>query len=209
MTARIPTPQPRPALFVLRDGVLCERAAQPPTCWNEHAFLAGALDGLRLLSRLDHPVILLAGTTGIAGPAEAPANVVAQRAAAEPQYALRAALRARALRVDAVRSYPAPSAEDRLHGRSALPRVLARAARLYDIDLATSIVICDTWAEAAAALHAGCQPILVMTGAGREQMMLPQPAALRARTWYAADLAMAALTAEATLARPSSAQTVA
>ncbi|MGH2515422.1 MAG: HAD hydrolase-like protein [Ktedonobacterales bacterium] len=203
MSAHHPACHPRPALFLLRDGVLCDRVACPPARWDDSTFLAGALDGLRLLSHLALPVIILAGTTG------APPDVATRRRSTESHSQMRAALRSRCLRVDAVRGYPLPSVEDRLHRRSALPRVLQRAARLYDVDLASSLLICDAWADAAAALATGCQPILVMTGAGREQIALPCPSALRNRTWYAADLAMAAQTAGAARAAHSAAETVA
>lgn len=207
MCSRVPVSPLHPALFVLSEGVLRERTTSPlaPVSLDEQALLAGALDGLRLLARLDLPVIVLAGMAGTLPNDSSPS---CHDASVSP-YQLRAALRARGLHVDAVHSYPLPSAEDRLHRRSALPRTLRRIARLHAVDLTASVLICDTWADAAIALSAGCQPILVMTGAGREQIEMPQPAILRDRTWYAADLAMAALTAEVALPGGRSIETVA
>ena len=115
MCSRVPVSPLHPALFVLSEGVLRERTTSPlaPVSLDEQALLAGALDGLRLLARLDLPVIVLAGMAGTLPNDSSPS---CHDASVSP-YQLRAALRARGMHVDAVHSYPLPGAEDRLHRR--------------------------------------------------------------------------------------------
>lgn len=52
--------------------------------------------------------------------------------------------------------------------RKPLPGMLKEAARLYDIDLAASVMIGDKLADVSAGLAAGCRTILVRTGYGAD-----------------------------------------
>jgi D-glycero-D-manno-heptose 1,7-bisphosphate phosphatase len=56
--------------------------------------------------------------------------------------------------------------------RKPLPGMLLEAARDFDIDLAASYIIGDKLADIEAGLAAGCRPLLVSTGYGKEQSVL-------------------------------------
>jgi D-glycero-D-manno-heptose 1,7-bisphosphate phosphatase len=193
----------RPGIFILRDGVLCEREAPGQAPNHAPSLIPGALEGLRVLARLPARIIVLAPQ--VAGTHE----LGPRRALIEAHHQLRSSLRAHGARIDAIRSFLAGPAAGRGGEARELARLLQRAARLYTVELPTSVVVCDSWAGVEAALAVGCQPVLVMTGRGREQLGLPCAAGMRARTWYTTDLAGAALGVEAQLQAAGSALTVA
>lgn len=198
---------PRPAIFVMRYGVICQRDVMAPVRDARIELVPGALEGLRLLARLDAPVIVLSCYS--ADPV-ADADVADQPATPRASYRqLRTMLHAHGARVDGIRSYSIAPQDGVQCERKALVRLLQRAARLYTVDLTSSVLISDSWTDLQAAAEVGCQPALVMTGRGREQIMLPQLAPIRSRTWYVADLAGAALTVDAYLDGSLHAQTVA
>lgn len=199
---------PRPGICIMRDGVICQRSAGPLKLDEPIELVPGALEGLRLLARLDVPVIVLSchSAPGEASSAPAGEPPVSVR---DAHQRLRSTLRSNGARVDGIRSYPVATRDGAQRERKALVRLLQRAARLYALDLASSVLIGDSWSDMHAAVDAGCQPVLVMTGRGREQIALPQFAATRARAWYAADLAGAALTIDTYFNGLRSTQTVA
>jgi hypothetical protein len=85
--------------------------------------------------------------------------------------------------------------------QAVLTQQLRQIAWQHKVALASSVLICESWASAHAALASGCQPVLVMTGRGREQLAQPEPDAVRTASWFAADLVAAALAIEASRAK--------
>lgn len=196
---------PRPGIFVMRDGVICLRDETSTKPDGGIELLSGALEGLRLLAHLDMPVIVLnchRNAASAAGP-------LGRKQTGDAQRLLRSTLRTSGARVDGIRSYPLALKDGWRRERKALVQLLHRAARLYTLDLATSVLVGDSWSAVQAAIDVQCQPVLVMTGRGREQIALPQSAALRSHTWYVADLASAALSVDAYFSDPKRDQTVA
>jgi D-glycero-D-manno-heptose 1,7-bisphosphate phosphatase len=188
----------RPAIFLMYNGVLCEREDPLARRPDDGALLATSIEGLRLLGQLDVSLIALAHRRSVAGEIE--------RGGAGRAYADRvcAQIRRRGARIDALRFVPGRTAEYE-RARTAMARVLQRAMRAYAREITCCFFICDTWLEVEAGLTAGCQPLLVMTGSGRAEISRSQTAHVRAQTWYAADLMMAALSVDAHLkARPAS-----
>jgi D-glycero-D-manno-heptose 1,7-bisphosphate phosphatase len=188
-----PADDERPAIFVLCDGVLSERGGLLARRLDDSALLPTSVEGLHLLSRLNVPIFAVARQQHVSRDARTRA---AERASRERVCA---ALRQRGARVDAMLLMADP-ATDRERAHDEMERTLRRAARQYAIDLTASYVICDSWPEARAALSVGCQPLLVMTGRGREEISRPQTARVQELTWYAADLMMAALSIDVHLA---------
>ncbi|HKV85195.1 MAG TPA: hypothetical protein VJN88_11615 [Ktedonobacterales bacterium] len=165
----------RSAIFIALEGVVWDRrelAERGPLGANA---LAGALDGLRLLARAEVPLYLVANGREL--PRADPCAELAR------------------LGVLVAGLITCPHGADVVSRRKALTKELRRRARQDELALATSLFIGDTWSLAEAALGLGCQPVLVMTGRGRAQIALPQTTTVRARTWYAADMALAACSA--------------
>ena len=211
MNQRFRPSLPRPGIFVMRDGVICQREEATTVPATHAELVPGALEGLRLLARLDTPVVVLSCHTPSNADATTGAlNALTRGPAVQDTHRwLRSTLRSNGARVDGIRSYPVAERDGIQCERRALVRLLQRAARVYTLDLTSSVLVGDSWTNAQAALELACQPVLVMTGRGREQIALPQLAAIRSRTWYVADLAAAALSIDAYRNRSRHTQTVA
>lgn len=162
----------RPAIFIAMEGVVWDRRELSERLPDVAGALAGAMDGLRLLTQAETPIYLVALDGGA---------LKGDPCAALAEMGIRTA----GLVV-------CPRRDDIVSRRKALARELRMRARRDHIALESSLLIGDTWSLAEAALGLGCQPVLVMTGRGRAQIAQPQTTSIRARTWYAADLALAA-----------------
>jgi hypothetical protein len=171
----------RPAIFIAMEGVVWDRheLSERPLCARKA--MAGAIDGLRLLTQAGVPIYLVAVDRDV--PSEA-----------DPRAALMDVGIATAGLISC------PWAGDIVSRRKALSRELRSCARRDCVALDASLLIGDNWSLAEAALGLRCQPVLVMTGRGRAQIAQPQTTTIRARTWYAADLALAACSILAHLA---------
>ncbi len=182
----------RPAIFVMRDRLICEEQPGCALSASAPAFAFGALEGLGILGRLGTPITLLMEQARVS-------HSLAVQQALELRHArLAEEIAAHGGRCDGVFACPHWPGEA-CDCRAPRATLLLAAAQALALDLGHSALICDTWNQAYAALSVGCQPILVMTACGRAEMALPTWAELRARTWYAADLVGAALCIEATL----------
>lgn len=177
MTSSVKSPS-RPgqsAIFIAIKGVVWDRQELAERTLSETNAMAGAMDGLRLLAQAEAPLYLVALESDLS-------------ATADPCAAL-----AR-LGIPTAGLIICPQRDDIVSRRKALAKELRRCARRDAVALDSSLMIGDTWSLAEAALALGCQPVLVMTGRGRSQITQPQTTTIRARTWYAADLALAACT---------------
>lgn len=163
----------RPAIFIAMEGVVWDRHELIERLPGALNVMAGAVDGLRLLAQTETPIYLVAIERDV--PVEA-----------DP----RAALAEMGIHTSGL--IACPPRGDIVSRRKALASELRRCAKRDHIALESSLLIGDTWSLAEAALGLGCQPVLVMTGRGRAQIAQPQTTTIRARTWYAADLALAA-----------------
>lgn len=163
----------RPAIFIAVEGVVWDRHELAERPLGGGVAMAGAMDGLRLLAEADVPIYLVTTERETAR-------------GADPCVAL-----AR-LGVPTAGLIVCPRREDPASRRKAMIHELRNHARRDHIALDASLLIGDTWSLAEVALGLGCQPVLVMTGRGRAQIAQPQTTIVRARTWYAADLALAA-----------------
>lgn len=163
----------RPAIFIAIEGVVWDRYELGERPLSDTNAMAGAMDGLRLLAQAEAPIYLVALERDLP-------------ATANPRAAL-----AR-LGIPTAGLITCPRRDDIVSRRKALAKEIRRCARRGAIALDSSLLIGDTWSLAEAALGLGCQPVLVMTGRGRSQITQPQTTTVRARTWYAADLALAA-----------------
>jgi len=182
----------RPAIFVMRDRLICEEQPGCILAVTPPALAFGALEGLRILARLGTPIVLLMEQARVS-------HSLAVQQALELRHArLVEQITEQGGRCDGVFACPHWPGEA-CDCRAPQPTLLTTAAQALHLDLSRSALICDTWNQAYAALSVRCQPILAMTSCGRAEMALPTWAELHAQTWYTADLVGAALCVEATL----------
>jgi histidinol-phosphate phosphatase family protein len=152
----------RRAIFLDRDGVINANRPDYVKAWSEFVFLPRALAALRRLASSDFVIVVTTNQSAIARglAAEATVREIHARMIAEVERA--------GGRIDAV--YYCPHLpEENCACRKPQPGLYLRAARDLDLDLARSLVVGDAFADVAAAAAIGAQPILVLTGLGREQ----------------------------------------
>ncbi len=153
------------AIFLDRDGVICENRSDHVKSWNEFRFLPGAINSLAALSRLDLPIIVITNQA-IIGREMVPASVVDDihsRMATE--------VRAYGGCIDRVMYCP-HRPEDRCGCRKPAPGMLLQAADEMGIDLSRSYLIGDAATDLMTGQLVGChQLFLVLTGRGLQQLV--------------------------------------
>lgn len=163
----MPTPKKRPALFLDRDGVI-NREVHYLHRQQDVVLLEGAAEAIAELNRRGVPVVLVTNQAGIAR------GIFSESDFWKVQDRLAAMLREQNAHLDGV--YFCPHHPE--HGvgsyrvdcrcRKPNPGMLLEAARALHLDLRRSVLVGDKISDLEAALAAGCRPILVRTGYGRE-----------------------------------------
>lgn len=151
------------ALFVDRDGVICENRTDHVKNWDEFRFLPGARAGLAALSKLGWPVIVITNQA-IIGRGMVPARVVD-----DIHRRMVAEVAAEGGRIDRV-IYCPHRPEDRCACRKPEPGMLLRAAGEIGIDLSQSYLVGDAASDLLAGQRVGCRLFLVLTGRGTNQL---------------------------------------
>jgi D-glycero-D-manno-heptose 1,7-bisphosphate phosphatase len=152
------------AIFVDRDGVICENRTDHVKSWDEFRFLPGAKMGLAALSTLGLPLIVITNQA-IIGRAMVPATVVD-----DIHRRMVAEVEANGGRVDRV-VYCPHLPEDRCACRKPEPGMLLQVAGEMGIDLSQSYLIGDAAGDLLAGQRVGCQLFLVLTGRGWGQLL--------------------------------------
>jgi len=143
------------AVFLDRDGVINRRIPDGyVTRLGEFEFLPDAIPGIRALSALGRPIIVVSNQAGVAK------GLVAIRALELITTWFVDEIVAGGGRIDAVYYCPhAPS--DKCECRKPKPGLLLRAAEDFGIDLGQSVLIGDTVSDAEAAANAGVRALLL------------------------------------------------
>jgi D-glycero-D-manno-heptose 1,7-bisphosphate phosphatase len=154
--------QPRPAIFVDRDGVINRNRQDYVKSWAEFEFLPGAIEALRRLSQTGWPIIVVSNQSAVGR------GVVEPQVVEDIHARMAAAIRRAGGRVDDVLYCPhAP--EEHCNCRKPQPGLFHQAAERHNIDLSRSYMIGDAACDVEAACAAGCKPVLVRSGRWVEQ----------------------------------------
>ncbi len=156
----------RPAIFLDRDGVINENRADHVMAWEQFAPVPGALAGLRKLTALDLPIIVITNQA-VVGRGDLP-----EEALAALHGNMCRLIERHGGHITAVYACP-HRPEDRCACRKPRPGLFVRAARDHDLDLASSYFIGDALTDITAGQAAGCTTVLVRTGRGLAQMFSP------------------------------------
>jgi D-glycero-D-manno-heptose 1,7-bisphosphate phosphatase len=163
----------RPAVFLDRDGVLCENRDDYVKSADEFVFLPGAAEAVAALREAGLKVIVVTNQSAIGR------GVVTAEAVEEIHDAMLAQLKTAGAEVDDVLVCPhAPEAN--CDCRKPKPGLLTRAAGTHGLDLTSSWMVGDASSDIAAGAKAGCETILVLTGRGADQMRYAVPGTIRA-----------------------------
>ena len=162
-----------PAVFLDRDGVLCENRDDYVKSLDEFVFLPGAAEAIVALRSAGLKVIVVTNQSAIGR------GVVAAEAVQEIHDMMLKALADQGAEVDDVFVCPhAPEAN--CDCRKPKPGLLVLAAEEHMLDLGASFMVGDASSDVAAGAKAGCETVLVLTGRGADQMRYAVPGTIRA-----------------------------
>jgi D-glycero-D-manno-heptose 1,7-bisphosphate phosphatase len=151
--------------FVLldRDGVINEDRDDFIKTPDEWQPIPGSLEAIALLNRQGYQVAVITNQSGIAR------GLFNLDILAKIHDKMRQLVTEHGGRISAV--YFCPHAPDRgCHCRKPKPGLLFQCAHDFQIDLAATAMIGDSYRDLQAATHAGAHPVLVKTGKGMQTL---------------------------------------
>jgi D-glycero-D-manno-heptose 1,7-bisphosphate phosphatase len=158
-----------PAIFLDRDGVIIENRENYVRTWEDVVFIPQAVAALASMCTRPFHIILVTNQSAVGR------GLIPLKTAQEINEKLIAALRLHGVRIDSIFMCPhAP--HDQCDCRKPKPGLILQAAQAFAIDLSQSIMIGDAWSDLHAGYAAGIRTnVLVLTGRGQEQLLLPRP----------------------------------
>jgi D-glycero-D-manno-heptose 1,7-bisphosphate phosphatase len=153
------------AIFLDRDGVINENRPDHVKSLEEFAILPGVLDALRLLGSAGLPIIVVSNQSAINR------GLVSWDTVDAVTRLLQERVISAGGRLDAV-FYCPHRPEEKCACRKPRPGLLLQAANELGIVLTGSYFVGDALSDVQAAMAAGAQPLVVLTGRGREQAAL-------------------------------------
>jgi D-glycero-D-manno-heptose 1,7-bisphosphate phosphatase len=150
------------AIFLDRDGVINENRLDHVKCWDEFQFNSGALESIRELTLIGLPIFVVTNQA-----------IISRRQATletltDIHVRMQAAISASGGHITRVYYCPHDSHEN-CSCRKPAPGMLLQAAQDFNIDLSRSFLVGDACTDIAAAIKAGAQGILLLTGRGPNQ----------------------------------------
>jgi D-glycero-D-manno-heptose 1,7-bisphosphate phosphatase len=148
----------RPAVFLDRDGTICEEVGYMNHL-SRLMIYPWAAPAIRRLNDAGLPVIMVTNQSGVSR------GIFPESLVADIHRQMAQELGAARARLDAV-YYCTHRREDNCDCRKPLPGLLRRAAEDHGLDLARSFVVGDRYADVAMAHAAGGRGVLVLSGYG-------------------------------------------
>lgn len=152
------------AIFLDRDGVICENRSDHVKSWDEFRFLPGAKRSLAALSQLGLPIIVVTNQA-IVGRKMVPSSVVD-----DIHLRMVAEIETDGGRIDRVMYCP-HRPEDRCGCRKPESGMLLQAADEMGIELSASYLVGDAATDMLAGQRVGCRLFFVLTGRGFQQIL--------------------------------------
>ena len=149
----------RPAVFLDRDGTICEEVGYLNHISRLQIY-PWAAAAIRRLNEAGLPVVVVTNQSGVSR------GLFPEALVGEVHRMLSENLASFRARIDAF-YYCTHQLADRCDCRKPLPGLLDRAARDHNIDLSRSFVVGDRYADIALAHATGGRGILVLSGYGR------------------------------------------
>ena len=155
----------RPAVFLDRDGVINENRSDYVKSWQEFVFLPNVFEPLRYLAQSSYIVVVVTNQSAIGR------GLVSAAIVEEIHCRMQTEIQHNGGRIDAIYYCPHHPNEG-CSCRKPKPGLLLRAAQDLNIDLERSYFVGDAVSDVEAAMNAGCRPVFVLTGRGKEQLSL-------------------------------------
>lgn len=152
------------AIFLDRDGVICQNRTDHVKNWNEFKFLPGVQKSLAALSWVGLPIIVVTNQAAVGR------GMLTTEILDDIHQRMVAEITAYGGRIDRI-FYCPHLPQEGCHCRKPEPGMLLQAARDLDLDLAGSYLVGDAASDIQAGQQVGCHTILVLTGRGQEQLI--------------------------------------
>jgi D-glycero-D-manno-heptose 1,7-bisphosphate phosphatase len=175
--------QPMRAIFLDRDGVINENRADHVKCWDEFSFLPGALSALRWLHLAGFHVFVVTNQAIVSR------RIVTAQTIEEINARMALQVILHGGHISDIRYCPHDS-DQGCECRKPSPGMLLDLAAHWHVDLHHAYLVGDAWTDIAAGRTVNSRCILVQTGRGNDQALLPQARQFPA-DHVAADLASA------------------
>ncbi len=150
------------AIFLDRDGVICENRTDHVKSWGEFRFLPGSLPALARLADTEFAKIVITNQAAINR------GIVSAETVDGIHREMLGHVRRTGGHIDRVMVCPHRPDED-CACRKPRPGMLLQAAEEMGIDLSRSYLIGDATTDVQAGLAVGCQCFMVITGRGLQQ----------------------------------------
>ena len=158
-----------PAIFLDRDGVLIENRSDYVRDWSQVNVLPDAIRALSNSTIKNYKVIIVTNQSAVGR------GLMSLKTANEINEQLVNLIHRQGGKLDAVYLCP-HTPEENCICRKPKPGLLLQAANDLSLDLSRSWIIGDAWSDLQAGQMAGMQQsILLRTGRGKEQLLLPRP----------------------------------
>lgn len=155
----------RPAIFLDRDGVINYNRSNYVKSWQEFEFLPRSLEALHLLNQLGRPTVVVTNQSAIGR------GIVSHQEVAQINALMKKQIERVGGRIDRVLYCP-HRPEDECNCRKPQPGMILSAASQLGLEPPLSFMVGDAMTDVLAAQAAGCLPIIVQTGRGRDQLRL-------------------------------------
>jgi D-glycero-D-manno-heptose 1,7-bisphosphate phosphatase len=161
-----------PAIFLDRDGVIIENRSNYVRSWEDVAIFPQAVSALFRVRLSPYKVVVVTNQSAVGR------GIISYQEAEAINRRLMAELERAGCRIDGLFLCPhAPEAQCTC--RKPQPGLILQAVQALSLDVSRSWMIGDAWSDLQAGHNAGiCQNVLVRTGRGQEQSLLPKPAGL-------------------------------
>jgi len=159
-----------PAIFLDRDGVIIENLANYVLTWEDVAFFPQALSALAQIREYPYKIIIVTNQSAVGR------GILSLETAVSINNRVIEVIRQENGRVDGTYICPdAPGSNSPC--RKPQPGMLLQAAQEHQIDISRSIMVGDALTDLQAGRAAGVRhAVMVLTGRGRKQVMLPEAA---------------------------------
>jgi D-glycero-D-manno-heptose 1,7-bisphosphate phosphatase len=155
----------RRAVFLDRDGVINHNRPDHVKSLDEFVLLPGVLQALALLGKSDLCVVVVSNQSAINR------GLVTQSVVESIHQWLLETVQQAGGRIDAI-AYCPHRPDEACRCRKPQPGLLLDTAQRLNIDLRRSFLVGDALSDVQAAVAAGVQPVLVLTGRGKAQVKL-------------------------------------
>lgn len=164
---------PTPAIFLDRDGVIIENRPDYVRDWSQVAFFHSGLQALAAVAKTPYLLVIITNQSAVGR------GIITLSTAQQINQRLVTEIEKRGGRIDAV--YMCPHApHEKCACRKPAPGLIQQATADLNIDLPRSILIGDALTDIQAGRLAGIgQNVLVLTGRGPAQCILPEADALQ------------------------------